>query len=127
MEALLSLNQEVPKKSRVCSKCSRCIEREGLRGVMRAYPYTSIDLLQLLHKEHQNITVKPEAIVMLMSAFNIGFREINFGRWLRLLPRTEYDLKAKGWARSVAGFQSLISVYLIALWVLTYFGRPFEQ
>jgi len=62
----------------------------------------------------------------LMSAFNIGFRDINFGRWLRLLPRTEYDLKAKGWARTVAGFQSLISVYLIALWVLTYFGRPFE-
>ncbi len=62
----------------------------------------------------------------LMSAFNIGFRDINFGRWLRLLPRTEYDLKAKGWARTVAGFQSLISVYLIGLWVLTYFGRPFE-
>lgn len=62
----------------------------------------------------------------LMSAFNIGFRDINFGRWLRLLPRKEYDLKAKGWARTVAGFQSLISVYLIALWVLTYFGRPFE-
>ncbi len=62
----------------------------------------------------------------LMSAFNIGFRDINFGRWLRLLPRTEYDLKAKGWARTVAGFQSLISVYLIALWSLTYFGRPFD-
>jgi Pentapeptide repeats (8 copies) len=62
----------------------------------------------------------------LMSAFNIGFRDIDFGRWLRLLPRTEYDLKAKGWARTVAGFQSLISVYMIALWVLTYFGRPFE-
>lgn len=62
----------------------------------------------------------------LMSAFNIGFRDINFGRWLRLLPRTEYDLKAKGWARTVAGIQSLISVYLIALWVLTYFGHPFD-
>ena len=62
----------------------------------------------------------------LMSAFNIGFRDINFGRWLWLLPRTEYDLKAKGWARTVAGFQSLVSVCLIALWVLTYFGRPFE-
>jgi uncharacterized protein YjbI with pentapeptide repeats len=62
----------------------------------------------------------------LMSAFNIGFREIDFGRWLRLLPRTEFDLKAKGWMRTVAGFQSLISVYLIALWVLSYFGRPFE-
>jgi|SRR6202795_1494834 len=62
----------------------------------------------------------------LMSAFNVGFRDIDFGRWLRLLPRTEYDLRAKGWARTVAGFQSLLSVYPIGLWALTYFGRPFE-
>ncbi len=61
----------------------------------------------------------------LMSAFNIGFRDINFGRWLRLLTRQEFDIKALGWARVVAGWQSLVSVYLIALWVLTYFGRPF--
>jgi hypothetical protein len=62
----------------------------------------------------------------LMSAFNIGFRDINFGRWIRLLTMKEYDLKATGWARTVAGFQSLVSVYLVALWVLTYFGRPFD-
>ncbi len=62
----------------------------------------------------------------LMSAFNIGFRDINFGRWLRLLTRQEFDIKVVGWARVVAGWQSLISVYLIALWVLTYFGRPFD-
>jgi hypothetical protein len=61
----------------------------------------------------------------LMSAFNIGFRDINFGRWVRILTKCEYDLKAVGWARTVSGFQSLLSVYLIALWVLTYFGRPF--
>ena len=30
----------------------------------------------------------------LMSAFNIGLRDINFGRWLRLLTKREYDLKA---------------------------------
>jgi hypothetical protein len=61
----------------------------------------------------------------LMSAFNLGFRDFNFGRWLRMLTKREYDLKAVGWARTVSGFQSLLSVYLIALWVLTYFGRPF--
>lgn len=61
----------------------------------------------------------------LMSTFNIGFRDINFGRWVRMLTKREYDLKAVGWARTVSGFQSLLSVYLIALWVLTYFGRPF--
>ena len=33
---------------------------------------------------------------------------------------------ATGWPRSVAGLQSLLSIYLLALWVLTYFGRPFD-
>jgi len=89
--------------------------------VTSLWPY----LLRLLHRE---LSVAYWAgFFSLMSAFNIGFREIDFGRWLRMLPRTEYDLKARGWARTVAGLQSLISVYLIALWVLTYFGRPFDQ
>jgi hypothetical protein len=35
-------------------------------------------------------------------------------------------LRATGWVRFVAGLQSLLSIYLLALWVLTYFGRPFE-
>lgn len=61
----------------------------------------------------------------LMSAFNIGFREIDFGRWLRLLTRKEFDIKATGWARVTAGWQALISVLLIALFILTSFGRPF--
>jgi hypothetical protein len=28
--------------------------------------------------------------------------------------------------RVVAGIQSLLSIYLIAIWVVTYFGRPFQ-
>jgi hypothetical protein len=39
---------------------------------------------------------------------------------------TPYILRATGWVRFFAGLQSLLSVYLLALWVLTYFGRPFE-
>lgn len=60
-----------------------------------------------------------------MSAFNIGFRDFNFGRWVRALTHEEFDIRAKGWSRTLAGFQSLISTYLLALTVLTYFGRPF--
>jgi len=61
-----------------------------------------------------------------LSAFQIGWRELNVGNWItRLLPR-EYTLRATGWVRVVSGIQSLLSVYLLALWVLTYFGRPFE-
>jgi len=62
----------------------------------------------------------------IMSAFNIGFREFNFGRWIRSITKNEYDLKATGWARTVSGLQALISVFLFVLFLLTYFGRPFD-
>jgi len=61
----------------------------------------------------------------LLSAFNIGFREINVGNWITRIQPHDYTLYATGWVRSVSGIQSLISVYLVAMWVLTYFGRPF--
>jgi hypothetical protein len=81
-------------------------------------------LFEFLRREFQ--LLRTSMFFSLMSAFNIGFRDINFGRWLRLLTRQEFDIKAVGWARVIAGWQSLISVYLIALWVMTYFGRPFD-
>jgi pentapeptide repeat protein len=62
----------------------------------------------------------------LLSAFQIGWRELNVGSWLARLTRFEYALTAVGWPRTVAGIQSLISVYLLAIWALTYFGRPFQ-
>jgi hypothetical protein len=62
----------------------------------------------------------------LTSAFNIGYQELNIGQWLKMLTKREYDLTAVGWARTAAGVQSLLSVYMLALWVLTFFGHPFE-
>ena len=62
----------------------------------------------------------------LLAAFSIGFREINVGSWILRMQTREYTLRATGWARVVGGVQSLLSVYLIALWLLTYFGRPFD-
>lgn len=61
-----------------------------------------------------------------ISAFNIGFRGINFGRWLRLLTRKEFDLQPVGWVRVISGFQALMSVYLMALWILSFSGTPFK-
>lgn len=61
-----------------------------------------------------------------ISAFQIGWREINLGHWIVRMQSREYLLRATGWARVISGVQSLLSVYLLALWVLTYFGRPFE-
>ena len=62
----------------------------------------------------------------LLSAFSIGWRDINVGNWIARMQRREYVLRPTGWVRTVSGLQSLLSVYLLALWVLTYFGRPFE-
>ena len=62
----------------------------------------------------------------ILSAFQVGWRELNVGMWIARLQPREYTLRATGWVRFVSGLQSLISVYLVALWVLTYFGRPFD-
>ena len=61
-----------------------------------------------------------------LSAFHIGWRDLNVGSWILRLQTREYSLRATGWVRVVSGFQSLISVYLLALWALVYFARPFE-
>jgi Pentapeptide repeats (8 copies) len=64
------------------------------------------------------------AYFSLLSAFQIGFREFNVGTWLtRAQP---HNFESTGWIRSLAGLQSLLSVYLFAMWLLTYFGRPFQ-
>jgi uncharacterized protein YjbI with pentapeptide repeats len=60
-----------------------------------------------------------------MSAFNIGFKGVAAGRWVRLLTTRDYDILARGWPRVIAGLQSVMGVGLLALWLLTFFGRPF--
>jgi uncharacterized protein YjbI with pentapeptide repeats len=62
----------------------------------------------------------------LLSAFHIGWQAFNFGTWFSRMQPREYHLYATGWVRFASGLQSLISVYFVALWLLTYFGTPFE-
>jgi hypothetical protein len=62
----------------------------------------------------------------LLSAFQIGFREFSVGTWLTRVHPRQFTLEPTGWVRTVVGVQSLLSVYLLAMWVLTYFGRPFQ-
>jgi len=62
----------------------------------------------------------------LLSAFNIGWHELNVGNWITRIQKREYKLRATGWVRMISGFPALLSVYLLALSVLTYFGRPFD-
>lgn len=62
----------------------------------------------------------------LLSAFHIGWREFSIGNWIAWLQLRPYTLQPVGWVRTFSGLQSLLSVYLLAIWFLTYFGRPFE-
>jgi len=61
-----------------------------------------------------------------LSAFHIGWRDVNVGSWITRIQPHEYILRSTGWVRTVSGIQSLISIYLLAFWVLTQFGRPFD-
>jgi len=63
----------------------------------------------------------------ILSAFQIGWRQINVGIWIKQLQRREYSLEIpRGWMRRLCGLQALMSVYMVALWAMTQFGRPFE-
>jgi len=62
----------------------------------------------------------------LLSAFNIGWEDINIGTWIARIQPKEFTLKAIGWVRVVAGIQSLISVCMVALWIMSYFEHAFE-
>jgi hypothetical protein len=67
----------------------------------------------------------PAAYFSLISAANIGFEQFTPGDWIRRLQAREYSLEAVGRVRKVAGAQALLSVFLLAMWALTQFGRPF--
>lgn len=61
-----------------------------------------------------------------LMAFRVGFREINVGNWIARMQCRDYSYSPTGRVRFVSGVQSVFSVYMLALWLLTYFGRPFE-
>jgi uncharacterized protein YjbI with pentapeptide repeats len=69
----------------------------------------------------QNSNIYAMALLFsLRMAFRIGWKDFNVGDWLARVQRHSYTLDSKGWARSVAGIQSLVSLYLLVLAVLSY-------
>lgn len=81
---------------------------------------------QLIHAKSWRAALRTAAYFSLISAVNIGFEDFTPGDWIRRLQTRDYSLEAVGWVRVVAGAQALLSVYLLAMWVLTQFGQPFE-
>jgi hypothetical protein len=82
--------------------------------------------VERLHTANLALALGWSAWFSLLSAFHIGFREFSVGTWLCRGHPHQFTLEATGGFRSISGLQSLISVYLLAMWVLTYFGRPFQ-
>jgi hypothetical protein len=79
-----------------------------------------------LQLDKSNSNVIADALYFsFISAFSIGWREIDIGTWIGRLNPNEYTLRATGWLRSLSGFQSLVSIFLLGLAVLCYFGDPF--
>ena len=58
--------------------------------------------------------------------FHFGFKELDFGNWLKLLQSREFDIRAYGWPRVLSGAQSITSIYLLALSILSAFSTPFD-
>jgi len=66
------------------------------------------------------------AYFSLLSTFQIGYGEFTVGSWLSRVQPRNFILEPRGWVRTLSGVQSLLSVFFLAMWLLTYFGRPFQ-
>jgi len=52
----------------------------------------------------------------LVSAFSLGWKDLNVGNWISRIQKKEYTLRPTGWVRTLTGVQSLICAFLLALW-----------
>ena len=57
------------------------------------------------------------AYFSLLSAFHMGWRDLNVGIWIARIQPREYALRATGWVRVVSGIQSLFE------FIYSQFGR----
>ena len=62
-----------------------------------------------------------------LSSFHFGWRDLNVGNWLTRMQPTPFTYKPTGLFRTISGIQSLLCIYLLALFVLSYFGHPWGQ
>ncbi len=106
-----------------------------LGGLWRYYPKPKESLRYFgeeAHREPLQISEKTLCKVFgwgiyfsFVSSVRIGWREINVGEWLVRMNPHEFTLHTRKMFRIVSTVQSILSVYLIAMAALTYFGRPF--
>ncbi|MEK7991215.1 MAG: pentapeptide repeat-containing protein [Thiotrichaceae bacterium] len=62
----------------------------------------------------------------LITSLQISWSEYNVAEWIRKVQSRDFTLQIqRGWIRSVSGFQSIMNLYLLTIWILTQFSRPF--
>ena len=67
------------------------------------------------------------SLFSVMSVLNLGVQGLDLGRWVRLMQRREFDLKARGTLRLLAGFQSVASFLLLALTAYILLVQPIGE
>jgi hypothetical protein len=78
-------------------------------------------------RERTRARFKIAAILTISSVFNLPFRDLDVGRWLRLLTNREFEFRLRGPVRTFLGCLSLSCFYLLALSILSFFGTPFSK
>ncbi|HWR83813.1 MAG TPA: pentapeptide repeat-containing protein [Candidatus Deferrimicrobium sp.] len=61
-----------------------------------------------------------------LNTFNLGFRDFDFARWVRIVMPWKLDFQPVGLVRTISGLQAIFSVLLMAFGLLFYFGRFFD-
>jgi hypothetical protein len=81
------------------------------------------------NKEETSILITPSRMMFLslISAFSIGVGQFNLNDWVKRVLKKEYQIDANGLTRTLIGLQSLVSLYLVSLTILIFFGDPFNQ
>ncbi|MDM8567596.1 hypothetical protein QUF74_18360 [Candidatus Halobeggiatoa sp. HSG11] len=105
-------------------------KKKGLRSKVKLpYVYYTIRL----HNPHQSWWYSELKLIRIAfhisinSAFKIGWKGLDFGTWMKKMQKREYHLETPNvWIKSICTVQSLLGIYLVALWFATQFGRPFD-
>jgi len=103
-------------------------EHQKRRRVARMFRFgdaRKTPMMRRLRKEYR--LLKSALAFSFVNLSSLGFKELDPAKWVKLISHRDYDVRGSAWVRSIAGTQSLLSVYCLALWVLTYFGQPFAQ
>jgi hypothetical protein len=88
-------------------------------------PHSLLKRVTLAIKDQTRLA-SAAAFYSLTSVTTLSFRDWDPARWLSLLLDRNYQLEGRGWVKRLAGAQALVSLYLLVLLVLSFFGLPFS-